>query len=168
MLLSKLVLSLALCATSHALQAAISVQPISPSSSPISPLLTLDYDLETLTAVVDNYSPPAAQEDVSVYRLGVYDSASKSWASSSSITSAVNFSKGYVPLILLTVDESGSVIQVTCQSRKVAEGTAGDVAPQVQVSRQQRGESPRLSKPVPIKKQGEAETEVVEKTFLQK
>jgi len=164
---------LALCTTALSLSAdlidstTISIQPLS-GSAPILSLAEIKYNPSTLDAEIVSYSPPALPTDSELVRVGVYDAATGRWKSSTSMTAAESFAKGYRPTIVLSLDAQGGVLGVACKSGKIDAGESRDFAPRVKVLKTVKGQQPHLNRPVVLSPEGKVAVPEVEKTMLQK
>lgn len=133
----------------------------------IFPLAKVQYDSSTLDAELISYDSPGLDPGVKLVRLGIYDSVEKLWSSSTTVTSAESFSKGYLPTIVITIDLQGDILSVSCESAAIDAGQTRDFGPKVNVVRTVEGKAPELNKPV-VLKEGVVEGEVPEKTLLQR
>jgi len=144
-------LLLALCATALSSptdlidSTTISIQPLS-GTSPILSLAEIKYNPSTLDAEIISYSPPSLPSDSELVRVGVYDSATGAWKSSTSMTAAESFAKGYRPTIVLSLDANGSLLGVACKSGKIDAGESRDFAPQVRVLKTVKGQVPHMNR----------------------
>ncbi|KFY46846.1 hypothetical protein V494_00302 [Pseudogymnoascus sp. VKM F-4513 (FW-928)] len=154
--------------TDHPFATIVSIQPIDASTSSIDPLAHIQYDPTTLEAVIASYDSPDVAPGAGLARVGVYDKATKAWASSTSILSMENFTKGYAPVITLSLGPGGDVIGVSCKSEKIDAGHTRDFGPKVTVRRTADGKTPSLNRPIALSKEGKVEKEEPEKTFMQK
>ncbi len=126
---------------------------------------------KTLASEVTAYEPPEVPDGAKLLRIGVYDRAAGRWQSSTSVLAADNFSKGYSPHFILTVDEEGeeaNYLGVACRGVRIDAGHTRDFGPQVVVRAADRGKQPELNKPVVLSPEGRKVEPLVEKTFLQK
>jgi len=98
----------------------------------------------------------------------VYDAATSSWKSSTSMTSAESFSKGYSPTLVLSLDAQGGVIGVSCKSGKIDAGQTRDFGPKVKVLKTAKGKLPELNRPVVLSPEGKLAEPEPEKSMLQK
>ncbi|PKS06985.1 hypothetical protein jhhlp_005582 [Lomentospora prolificans] len=149
--------------------AKIYIQPVTTSSESQTPdfLADIEYHVADPSASeIVNYEFPEIPEDVERIRIGLYDSSSKSWTASS-LASVDNFSKGYAPTLLLSVDQAGRPIGVTFKGVLIDAGQTRDFGPKVIVSVTKKGAQPELNKPVVLSPEGKKVVEE-EKTFLQK
>ena len=102
-------------------------------------------------------------------RIGIYDPATASWVSSTSVLSSENFGKGYSPQILLSVDaRSGDVVGAALKGVRIDAGQTRDFGPQVVLLSDALGKQPDLNKPVVLAPNGKRPEPEVEKTMLQK
>ncbi|KAI9647450.1 hypothetical protein NHQ30_003835 [Ciborinia camelliae] len=164
-------------ATEQTDTATIYIQPLTSASA--YPLASISYNPSTLSASLLSYEPPtdllpSPSEDISsspsqnLALAGVFDEASSTFTSSTSLLSLTNFEKGYRPTILLTIDAQGAVLGVTIKSGVIDAGATRDFAPKVEMRRMVEGKEPVLGPNIVLSKEGKVEGEVVEKTFLQK
>lgn len=169
-------LLLALCAGATATIASpdfidsttIYIQPIELTSSPIHRLAEIKYNPSTLDAELADYFAPDLDESLKHVRVGVYDAATASWKSSTTMTSATTFSKGFRPTIILSLDPQGGVLGVTCKSGKIDAGQTRDFGPKVKVLKMAKGKLPELNRPVVLSPEGKLAEPEPEKTILQK
>jgi len=145
----------------------IYLEPIGLTAS-ITPLVEIKYNPSTLFAEIVSYAAPELPSDVELVRLGVHDVATSSWKSSTSVTSAESFSKGYSPTIILSLDAQGGIIGVTCRSGKIDAGQTRDFGPKVKVVKMSTGKKPVLNKPIVVSPEGKVAADEPEKTLLQK
>jgi hypothetical protein len=136
-------------------------------ASTIASLAEIKYNPYTLDAELTSYDPPEIPASSDLVRVGVYDKVKNDWASSTSVTSAESFSKGYSPIIILSLGAQGEVLGVTCKSGRIDAGQTRDFGPKVKVVTMTKGKSPDLNKPI-VLKEGRLEAEVPEKTLLQR
>jgi hypothetical protein len=134
----------------------------------IAPFAEIDYNPSTLEAEITSYNAPILSPESKLVRLGIYDEASHSWESSTTATSAENFSKGYAPIITLTLDSNGSVLGASCRSVMIDAGQTRDFGPKIRVVQMAKARVPELNRPIVLSKEGKLEAEVPEKTFIQK
>jgi len=166
-------LLLALCAIALALaselidETTIYIQPIGPSS-PASPLAEIKFNPSTLEAELDSYDAPILSPETKLVRIGIYDAITSTWKSSTSITSAESFAKGFRPTIVLNLDAQGEVLGVSLKSAIIDAGQTRDFGPRVIVKRMGKGKQPTLNKPVVLSPHGKIEEPEPEKTMLQK
>jgi hypothetical protein len=135
---------------------------------PIIPLAEIQYEPSALSAEFTSFDAPELSGGANIVRIGICDTATQVWKSSISITSADSFSKGYAPIIVLSLDTHGNVIGVTCKSVKVDAGHTRDFGPKVKVVKMTKGKRPELNRPIVVSKEGTEEGELPEKTMLQK
>ncbi|OBT69487.1 hypothetical protein VE03_01003 [Pseudogymnoascus sp. 23342-1-I1] len=154
--------------TDHPSATIVSIQPIEASVSSIEPLAHIQYDPTTLEAVIASYDSPDVAPGAGLARVGIYDKAANVWASSTSILSMENFTKGYAPVITLSIGPDGDVIGVSCKSEKIDAGHTRDFGPKVTIRKTADGKTPNLNRPIALSKEGKVEEEVPEKTFMQK
>jgi len=124
------------------------IQPISSSSSSIAPisLVEIRYNPSTLSAELVSYETPLLPSDSKLLRIGIYDTATSTWKSSTSMTSAESFAKGYRPTLVLSLDAQGAVLGVACKSSKVSAGGTRDFGPGVKVVKTVKGVQPSLNR----------------------
>ncbi|KAL5352667.1 hypothetical protein ACLOAV_002615 [Pseudogymnoascus australis] len=146
----------------------VSIQPIDASVSSIDSLAHIQYNPTTLEAEIASYDSPDVAPGAGLARVGIYDKAAQAWASSTSILSMENFTKGYAPVITLSIGPDGGVIGVSCKSEKIDAGHTRDFGPKVTVRRTADGKTPNLNRPIALSKEGKVAEEVPEKTFMQK
>lgn len=148
--------------------AAIYLQPItSPEAAP-SFLADVTYDTTDVSAsTVTEYEAPELPEDAKLIRIGVYDRAAKRWASSTSVASVDNFSKGYSLHVTVSVDAQGQYLGASCRGVGIDAGQTRDFGPQAMVVVTEQGKQPDLNRPVVLSPEGK---QVVpeEKSILQK
>jgi hypothetical protein len=144
------------------------IQSIGSPAAPIAPLAEIKYNPTTLSAELVSFGPPDLSDDAKLVRIGVYDVASASWKSSTSMTSAESFAKGFRPTFVLSLDAQGGVLGVACKSGKIDAGQTRDFAPRVKVLRTGKGKQPELNKPVVLSPEGKLAQPEPEKTMLQK
>jgi hypothetical protein len=148
-------------------KATIYIQPLSTTSSP-TPLAEINYNPSTLAATIASFEhlelPPSAK----YLKLGLYDPTSRTWKSSTSLTSAESFAKGYRPTLVLSLDAEGGVLGVSVSSGKIDAGQTRDFAPRVEVKAMGRAKGPVLNKPVVLSPEGKVAQPEPEKTLLQK
>lgn len=160
--------SIALAAdTSIDLPSTATVYIESIGASSITILAEINFNPSTLEAELNTYEAPEISTGSTLVRVGVYDKIKRNWASSTSVTSAESFSKGYSPVIILSLGVRGEVVGVACKSAKVDAGMTRDFGPKVKVVKTVNGKSPALNKPI-VLKEGKLEAEVPEKTLFQK
>lgn len=168
-------LLLTLCANAIAVLAAsdfidsttVYIQPIDSSFTP-SPLAEIKYNPSTLDAELAEFFAPELAPEFKHVRIGVYDAATSSWKSSTSMTSAGSFAKGYQPTIVLSLDAQGGILGVTCKSGRIDAGQSRDFGPRVKVLKMVKGKLPELNRPVVLSPEGKVAEEEPEKTMLQK
>jgi hypothetical protein len=146
----------------------IHIQSVGSSTSSIATLAEIQYNPSTLSAEIISFEPPELTGDSKLVRIGIYDAASLTWKSSTSVTSVDNFSKGFRPTIVLSLDAQGGVLGVTCKSGKIDAGQTRDFAPKVKVLKTAKGKEPDLNKPVVLSPEGKVAEPEPEKTFFQK
>jgi hypothetical protein len=159
---------LAIAASSELIDSTtISIQPIESSSIPIT-LAEINYNPSTLSAELVSYDAPEIDSESKLLRVGVYDTATSSWKSATSMTSAESFSKGYSPTLVLSLDAQGGVIGVSCKSGKIDAGQTRDFGPKVKMSKTAKGKLPELNRPVVLSPEGKLAEPEPEKSILQK
>ena len=146
----------------------VCLQSIASTPLPIIPFAEIKYDPFTLSTEFVTFDAPEVPSETNLIRIGLYDTATQVWKSSTSVTSADSFSKGYAPFIVLSLDTHGDVIGVTCKSVKVDAGHTRDFGPKVKVVKMTKGKRPELNRPIVVSKEGIEEGELPEKTMLQK
>ena len=146
----------------------VCLQSIASIPLPVIPLAEIQYDSFTLSAEFVTFDAPELSSEANLIRIGVCDTATQVWKSSTSITSVDSFSKSYAPNIVLSLDIHGDVIGVTFKGFKVDAGQTRDFGPKVKVVKMTKGKRPELNRPVVVSKEGTEEGEVPEKTMLQK
>ncbi len=145
----------------------IYLQPVQGGGKP-SPLAEVAYDVATPSAAeVLTYEAPDLPDSTSTVRVGVYDVVSKTWSSGTTVASVDNFSKGFAPNFLVTVDASGAVVSTALKGVQIDAGHTRDFGPQVVLLPEARGTQPALNKPVVLNPEGKRD-EPQEKTLLQK
>lgn len=166
-------LSAALAANAESRAAPIYIQPITtPSSQQQPPTLLAEVQYDTLspsTAEITNYEPPSLPDPTpKLLRIGIYDPSTSRWTSSTTVTSAENFSKGYAPHFVVTVDGKGDILGASVRGVKIDAGHTRDFGPQALVVVTSAGKQPDLNKPVVLSPEGRKVQPEAEKTFLQK
>lgn len=146
----------------------ICLQSIAAPPLPIIQLAQIQYNPSTLSAEFASFDAPELSSEVDLVRIGVCNTVPHIWKSSTSIISAESFSKGYAPIVILSLDMQGEVIGVTCKSGKVDAGQTRDFRPKIKVVKMSKSRTPDLNRPVVVSKEGTAEGELPEKTMLQK
>ncbi|KAI1506565.1 hypothetical protein F5X99DRAFT_8159 [Biscogniauxia marginata] len=160
--------SLANLASANDRTAAIYIQTVSQSPSAPAPLAEIQYNLDAASeAEVVSYEAPELPGEAKLVRIGVYNPSSEQWESSTSVASVENFSKGYSPTVMLSIDQKGEVVSAALRGVRIDAGQTRDFGPQALVLPTQPGKQPDLNKPVVLSPEGK---KVVpeEKTFLQK
>ncbi|CZR53855.1 uncharacterized protein PAC_03737 [Phialocephala subalpina] len=143
------------------------IQPINSISSP-APLAEIKYNPSTLSAELVSFDAPEIESESKLLRVGIYDIATSSWKSSTSMTSAETFSKGYRPTLVLSLDAQGGVIGVSCKSGKIDAGATRDFGPKIKVLKTVKGKLPELNRPVVLSPEGKVAEPEPEKSMLQK
>jgi hypothetical protein len=146
----------------------VCLQSITSNPAPIIPLAEIQYDPFTLTAELISFDAPELPSEASLVRIGICSTATQVWKSSTSVTLVDGFSKGYAPIIVLSLDTHGDAIGVTYKSVKVDAGHTRDFGPKVKVVKMTMGKRPELNRPTVVSKEGTEEGELPEKTLLQK
>ncbi|KAI0882475.1 uncharacterized protein GGS22DRAFT_169518 [Annulohypoxylon maeteangense] len=163
-------LALASVASAADRTAAIYIQPITQSPGAPAPLAEIRYDPTTVTsdaAEVTSYEAPEIPDEARLVRVGVYNPSTKKWESSTSVASVDNFSKGYSPTLILSVDAKGDVFSAALKGVRIDAGQTRDFGPQALVLTTEPGKQPELNKPIVLSPEGN-KVEPEEKTFLQK
>jgi len=159
----------AIVATSDFIDSAtVYIQSLDTSSAPISPLAQIKYNPSTLDAELISFDAPDLAPESKLVRIGVYDSVASAWKSSTSMTSADSFSKGFRPTLVLSLDMQGGVLGVTCKSGRIDAGQTRDFSPNVRVIKAAKGKQPDLNGPVVLSPEGKVAEPEPEKTLLQK
>lgn len=148
--------------------ATVYIQAIGSPSSPVAALAGIRYDSSSLSAEIDSYEAPELSDGSSLVRLGIYDPASKSWTSSTTVTSAETFAQGYSPTFILSLDVKGNVLGVTCKSGIVDAGQTRDFGPKVKVVKMAKGKQPELNRPIVLSPEGKVAEPEPEKTLFQR
>lgn len=149
--------------------AQIYVQPISRDSDLPQPLAEVSYDpLAPSTSSIISYEAPDIPEGVSLVRIGVYDPKTSKWTAGTTATSVENFSKGYSPNLILSVNEKGDVLSAACKGVRIDAGETRDFGPKALVMVEAKGKQPELNKPVVLSPEGKKVEPEAEKTLLQK
>ncbi|KAI2634249.1 hypothetical protein GGS26DRAFT_39552 [Hypomontagnella submonticulosa] len=163
--------ALALASVAYAADrtAAIYIQPVSQSPSAPVPLAEIRYDTisPATESEVISYEAPELPDETKLVRIGVYNPSAKQWASSTSVASVENFSKGYSPTLMLSLDRKGDVFSAALRGVRIDAGQTRDFGPQAVVLVTEPGKQPELNKPIVLSPEGK---NVVpeEKSFLQK
>ena len=121
-----------------------------------------------LSASIHSFEPPELSPDSQLVRVGIYDPATSKWKSSTSLTSAESFSKGYRPTLVLNLDAQGEILGVSVSSGKIDAGQTRDFAPKVVMKSMGRAKGPELNKPVVLSPEGKVAVPEPEKSILQK
>lgn len=147
--------------------AQIYIQPVENSESPTL-LAELAYDpsLTTSSSII-SYEAPEIPESTQLVRVGLYDPKSSTWISGTTVASVDNFSKGFSPNLILSIDENGEVLSAALKGVKIDAGQTRDFGPQAVVLPALKGKQPELNKPIVLSPEGKKVKEE-EKTFLQK
>jgi hypothetical protein len=148
--------------------AQIYIQPVASNTKP-APLAEISYDPAALsTSAVIAYEAPELDDSISsLLRVGIYDAKSSEWISGTTVASSENFSKGYSPNLLLSIDSRGDVLSAAVKGVAIDAGQTRDFGPQAVVLVETKGKLPELNKPVVLSPEGK-KVEEVEKSFLQK
>uniref|UniRef100_A0A8H7TNS2 ER membrane protein complex subunit 10 n=1 Tax=Bionectria ochroleuca TaxID=29856 RepID=A0A8H7TNS2_BIOOC len=148
--------------------AQVYIHPISSSSKP-APLAEIAYDTAALSssASVISYEAPELPESSELIRIGLYDTKSSQWISGTTVASTENFSKGYAPHFVLSVDSRGEVISTALKGVRIDAGQTRDFGPQATLLVESKGKQPELNKPVVLSPEGK-KVEEEEKSFFQK
>jgi hypothetical protein len=146
----------------------ICLQSIALPSAPFIPLAEIKYDPRTLSAEFGSFDAPELSSEATLVRIGICDAATQVWKSSTSVTSAESFNKGYAPIIVLSLNTRGDIVGVTCKSVRVDAGQTRDFGPKVKVVKMTTGKRPELNRPIVVSKEGTEDGELPEKTLLQK
>jgi hypothetical protein len=161
-------LSAAIAVTAQSRTAPIFIQPIT-SSQPPTLLAEVQFDpTSPSTTEITTYEPPELPTDAKLLRIGIYDPATSRWASSTTVTSVENFSKGYAPHFVVTVDGKGDVLGASVRGVKIDAGHTRDFGPQAVVVVTGTGKQPDLNRPVVLSPEGRKVQPEPEKSFLQK
>jgi hypothetical protein len=143
------------------------IQPIAAASRP-EPLAEVSYDPTLLSSSsIVSYEAPDIPESAELVRIGLYDKKSASWISGTTVASTENFSKGYSPTVMLTVNAQGDVLSVACKSIAIDAGVTRDFGPKAMVQVESKGKQPDLNKPIVLSPEGK-KVEEQEKTLFQK
>jgi hypothetical protein len=149
--------------------ASIYIQPIHGSTPAPSLLAEIKYDvLNTASSEVSAFEAPELPEGAKLVRIGVFDPKNKQWVSSTSVASVENFSKGYSPHFILSVDSKGDYIGASCRGVQVDAGATRDFGPQLLVLMSAQGKQPELNKPVVLSPEGKKVEPPEQKSLLQK
>ncbi len=149
-------------------RATVYIQPVQATSPLAAPLAEIKFNPSTLSSEIVSYDAPEIAPEAKLLRVGIYDAASATWISSTSVTSAESFAKGYQPTIVLSLDGQGEVVGVSCKSGSIDAGATRDFGPKVKVVRSVKGKGPELNRPVVLSAEGKIAEPEVEKTLLQK
>ncbi|KAI0124604.1 hypothetical protein F4776DRAFT_630602 [Hypoxylon sp. NC0597] len=148
---------------------AIYIQPVSLSPAAPAPLAEIRYDpaVAASSAEVLSYEAPEIPDNARLVRIGVYNPSANRWESSTSVASVENFSKGYSPTLILSVDQKGDVISAALRGVRIDAGQTRDFGPQALVLVTEPGKQPELNKPIVLSPEGKNVVEE-ERSFLQK
>lgn len=144
----------------------IYIQPLDASTPTV--LAEVHYNPSTLSAEISSFDPPELSPSTKHLRIGVYDPSTSKWKSSTSLTSAESFAKGYRPTLVMTIDCEGVVLGVSVSSGKIDAGATRDFAPKLLVKKMGRSKGPELNKPVVLSPEGKLAVPEPEKSMLQK
>ncbi|KAL6855336.1 hypothetical protein ACO1O0_006477 [Amphichorda felina] len=149
--------------------AQIYIQPLTVTTTNPEPLAEVSYDPLSLdTTSIVAYEAPEIPETADLVRIGLYDPKSSQWISGTTVASVDNFSKGFSPNLILTVDaRGGEVLSAACKGVRIDAGQTRDFGPKAVVLVEGKGKQPELNKPVVLSPEGR-KVEEQEKTFLQK
>ena len=100
---------------------------------PIIPLAEIQYDPFTLIAEFVSFDAPELSSEANLIRIGICDTATQVWKSSTSVTSVDSFSKGYAPIIVLSLDIMEMSLESPIRVLKVDAGQTRDFGPKVKV-----------------------------------
>lgn len=160
-------------ASAESKSASIYIQPVVSGHNPPSLIAEVQYDTANLditapTAEVTSYEAPDLPDGASLVRIGIYDTAKSQWASSTSVASVDNFSKGYSPHFMVSVDGKGeAVLGASVRGVRIDAGQTRDFGPQALVLVSTQGKQPELNKPIVLSPEGK-KVVVEEKSMLQK
>lgn len=155
-------------ATAESRIAKVFLQPVHNSAAPPSLLAEVEYDVAVPSAAeVTSFEAPEIPDDATLVRIGLYDPKSSTWLSSTSVASVENFSRGYSPRIMLSLDSKGDVVGASCRGVRVDAGQTRDFGPQALVTVAGKGKHPELNKPVVLSPEGKKVVQE-EKSLLQK
>ncbi|CAD6505673.1 BgTH12-01163 [Blumeria graminis f. sp. triticale] len=151
------------------------VQPICSIPPQPEEVANVVIQLPFLEAEISSYEIPDLSsltckenlEEAKHLRVGIYDPLTATWTSSTTITSAVTFAKGYSPIIVLSLNKDVKVVSVSIKSHKIDAGQTRNFGPKLRVMSMKGGVRPTLLKPV-ILKEGQSEDTLPEKSFLQR
>lgn len=146
----------------------IYIQSIDSIATPVRPLADVKYNPSTLDVELSDFYAPELSPETKNVRIGVYDTATSSWKTSTSVTSASSFAKGYRPTFVVSLDAQGGVLGVSCKSSKIDAGQTRDFSPKVKVLKTAKGKLPDLNRPIVLSPEGKVAEPEVEKTMLQK
>lgn len=148
--------------------AQVYIQPVHSTTKP-TPLAEVSYDTASASSSsIISYEAPEIPESSDLVRIGLYDPKSAQWTSGTTVAAADNFSKGYSPTLMLSVDAKGTVLSAACKGVKIDAGQTRDFGPKVIVLVESPGKQPELNKPVVLSPGGRKVAEEPEKSFLQK
>lgn len=162
-------LGAAATACAQARTAQVFIQPIDPTLPKPQPLAEVAYDPAALaSSSIVSYEAPEIPETSSAVRIGLYDVKSSSWISGTTVASAENFSKGYRPSVIITVDARGEVLNAAIKGVAIDAGQTRDFGPQAVVLIETKGQQPELNKPVVLSPEGRKVVPEAEKPLWQK
>ncbi|KAI0154393.1 cyclin-domain-containing protein [Xylariaceae sp. FL1272] len=148
--------------------ASIYIQAIAASPPAPLPLAEIQYDaLIPSSSEILSYEAPELPDGAKLVRVGVYNPSAKEWTSSTSVASVENFSKGYSPTLMLSVDRAGLPVSVALRGVAIDAGQTRDFGPQAMIIVAEAGKQPDLNKPVVLSPDGK-QVEPQQKTMLQK
>ncbi|KAF7550577.1 hypothetical protein G7046_g7963 [Stylonectria norvegica] len=148
--------------------AQIYIEPIHSASKPTH-LAEVAYDpIAQSSSSVLTYNAPDLPESAELVRIGIYDAKTSAWTSGTTVASVDNYSKGYSPTLMLTVDIKGDVLSAAVKGVRIDAGQTRDFGPKAVVLVEQAGKQPQLNKPVVLSPGGKKVEEEPEKTLLQK
>lgn len=138
------------------------------SPSPPTRVADVNYDASTLQATLTSFEFPDLGPESKLLRIGIYDPARLAWISSTSLATVENFNKEYALTLLLSIDNDGNIIGVTCKGSKLDAGQTRDFGPKIKLSIAPKAKHPELNKPIVLSAEGRLAEDIPEKTFLQK
>lgn len=146
----------------------VSIQPVEVAAKPAT-LAGIAFDLASAEEPsIESYEAPDLPEDTKTVRIGLYDKKAKAWTSGTTVASVENFSKGYSPHIILSVDGQGQVVSAALKGVRIDAGQTRDFGPKAIVLGTTKGTQPQLNKPITLSAEGKKLPAEPEKTFLQK
>lgn len=145
------------------------IQPVHASISKPAPLAEIAYDTVALsTSSIVSYEAPDIPEAATLVRIGLYDTKLARWLAGTTVAAADNFSKGFAPNVVLSVDTHGEVLSAAVKGVRIDAGQTRDFGPKAVVLPESPGKQPELNKPVVLSPTGQKVVPEAEKTFLQK